>query len=164
MKEALNKMQNPSEQSMCWQDGRLFEDKEDWIVDSCTKCTCQEGKVVCRQITCPPVACANPSFIDGECCPVCLRKYRRMKTDTFLLFVHLVMFFIDIYLFQQWTVRTAGLLGQSGHNAQSHVEVGPSSVVALVMTPAIRALDPPFRRASAVWENVTAEVQIQHCM
>uniref|UniRef100_A0A672L0Y3 Thrombospondin-2-like n=1 Tax=Sinocyclocheilus grahami TaxID=75366 RepID=A0A672L0Y3_SINGR len=65
-------MQSLSEQTMCWQDGRMFEDKEDWIVDSCTKCTCQEGKVVCRQITCPPVACANPSFIDGECCPVCL--------------------------------------------------------------------------------------------
>uniref|UniRef100_A0A8B9JGM5 Thrombospondin 2 n=1 Tax=Astyanax mexicanus TaxID=7994 RepID=A0A8B9JGM5_ASTMX len=63
---------DPVEQSMCWQDGRMFENKEDWIVDSCTKCTCQEGKVVCRQITCPPVACANPSFIDGECCPVCL--------------------------------------------------------------------------------------------
>uniref|UniRef100_A0A8C2FKQ6 Thrombospondin 2b n=1 Tax=Cyprinus carpio TaxID=7962 RepID=A0A8C2FKQ6_CYPCA len=72
MKEALNKMQSLSEQTICWQDGRMFEDKEDWIVDSCTKCTCQEGKVVCRQITCPPVACANPSFIDGECCPVCL--------------------------------------------------------------------------------------------
>uniref|UniRef100_A0AAR2L2S8 Thrombospondin 2a n=1 Tax=Pygocentrus nattereri TaxID=42514 RepID=A0AAR2L2S8_PYGNA len=71
-KVALNKMQDPVEQSMCWQDGRMFENKEDWIVDSCTKCTCQEGKVVCRQITCPPVACANPSFIDGECCPVCL--------------------------------------------------------------------------------------------
>lgn len=94
MKEALNKMQNPSEQSMCWQDGRLFEDKEDWIVDSCTKCTCQEGKVVCRQITCPPVACANPSFIDGECCPVCLRKWRRMHTDTLLFFVHFIKFFI----------------------------------------------------------------------
>uniref|UniRef100_A0A671L0I7 Thrombospondin-2-like n=1 Tax=Sinocyclocheilus anshuiensis TaxID=1608454 RepID=A0A671L0I7_9TELE len=68
----LHYRENLSEQTMCWQDGRMFEDKEDWIVDSCTKCTCQEGKVVCRQITCPPVACANPSFIDGECCPVCL--------------------------------------------------------------------------------------------
>uniref|UniRef100_A0A4W5M7I5 Thrombospondin 2a n=1 Tax=Hucho hucho TaxID=62062 RepID=A0A4W5M7I5_9TELE len=28
--------------------------------------------IVCHQITCPPVACASPSFIDGECCPVCL--------------------------------------------------------------------------------------------
>uniref|UniRef100_A0AAY4F0M6 Thrombospondin 2a n=1 Tax=Denticeps clupeoides TaxID=299321 RepID=A0AAY4F0M6_9TELE len=71
MREALSKLKNPQEQSMCWQDGRLFEDKEDWIVDSCTKCTCQVT-LVCRQITCPPVACANPSFIDGECCPVCL--------------------------------------------------------------------------------------------
>uniref|UniRef100_A0AAR2KUN9 Thrombospondin-2 n=1 Tax=Pygocentrus nattereri TaxID=42514 RepID=A0AAR2KUN9_PYGNA len=59
---------------MCWQDGRLFEDKEDWVVDSCTKCTCQESKIVCHQITCPPVACASPMFLDGECCPVCLPK------------------------------------------------------------------------------------------
>ncbi|CAG09458.1 unnamed protein product, partial [Tetraodon nigroviridis] len=41
MKEALGKMKNSKEKNMCWQDGRLFEDKEDWIVDSCTKCTCQ---------------------------------------------------------------------------------------------------------------------------
>lgn len=74
MREALNKMQDPVQQSICWHDGRLFENKEDWIVDSCTKCTCQDGKVVCRQITCPPVSCANPSFVDGECCPVCLRE------------------------------------------------------------------------------------------
>lgn len=98
MKEALGKMKNSKEKNMCWQDGRLFEDKEDWIVDSCTKCTCQvasgqmcrfsvniddranissrqESKIVCHQITCPPVACASPSFLDGECCPVCLREY-----------------------------------------------------------------------------------------
>uniref|UniRef100_A0A8C8K0F8 Thrombospondin-2 n=1 Tax=Oncorhynchus tshawytscha TaxID=74940 RepID=A0A8C8K0F8_ONCTS len=63
---------NSKEKHMCWQDGRLFEDKEDWVVDSCTTCTCQDSKIVCHQITCPPVACASPSFIDGECCPVCL--------------------------------------------------------------------------------------------
>uniref|UniRef100_A0A4W5LXB2 Uncharacterized protein n=1 Tax=Hucho hucho TaxID=62062 RepID=A0A4W5LXB2_9TELE len=34
----------------------------------------QDSKIVCHQITCPPVACASPSFIDGECCPVCLSK------------------------------------------------------------------------------------------
>lgn len=28
-------------QSVCWQDGRVFADNESWIVDSCTKCTCQ---------------------------------------------------------------------------------------------------------------------------
>ncbi|OCT77930.1 thrombospondin-2 [Xenopus laevis] len=58
-------------QSMCLQDGRLFADNEDWIVDSCTKCTCQNSKTVCHQITCPPVHCASPTFIDGECCPMC---------------------------------------------------------------------------------------------
>uniref|UniRef100_A0A8C7TAX7 Thrombospondin-2 n=1 Tax=Oncorhynchus mykiss TaxID=8022 RepID=A0A8C7TAX7_ONCMY len=34
----------------------------------------KDSKIVCHQITCPPVACASPSFIDGECCPVCLSK------------------------------------------------------------------------------------------
>lgn len=34
-------MKDSKEKNMCWQDGRLFEDKEDWVVDSCTKCTCQ---------------------------------------------------------------------------------------------------------------------------
>lgn len=41
MKEVLGKMKNSKEKNMCWQDGRLFEDKEAWVVDSCTKCTCQ---------------------------------------------------------------------------------------------------------------------------
>ena len=41
MKEALGRIKNPKEKNMCWQDGRLFDDKEDWVVDSCTKCTCQ---------------------------------------------------------------------------------------------------------------------------
>ncbi|KAJ8359776.1 hypothetical protein SKAU_G00163010 [Synaphobranchus kaupii] len=71
MRDALRKMKNSKEKHMCWQDGRLFEDKEDWTVDSCTKCTCQESKIVCHQITCPAVACASPSFIEGECCPAC---------------------------------------------------------------------------------------------
>lgn len=41
MKEVLGNMKNIKDKRMCWQDGRLFEDKEDWVVDSCTKCTCQ---------------------------------------------------------------------------------------------------------------------------
>lgn len=47
MQEALGKMKNSKEKNMCWQDGRLFEDKEDWVVDSCTKCTCQVGANNC---------------------------------------------------------------------------------------------------------------------
>uniref|UniRef100_A0A6Q2Y9S5 Thrombospondin-2 n=1 Tax=Esox lucius TaxID=8010 RepID=A0A6Q2Y9S5_ESOLU len=39
------------EKHMCWQDGRLFEDKEDWVVDSCTTCTCQSRrKTICLQL------------------------------------------------------------------------------------------------------------------
>ncbi|XP_006008696.1 thrombospondin-2 [Latimeria chalumnae] len=63
-----------TEKRMCWQDGRLFAANESWTVDSCTKCTCKESKIVCNQITCSPVYCAVPSFIEGECCPVCLPK------------------------------------------------------------------------------------------
>ncbi|KAF7686917.1 thrombospondin-2 isoform X1 [Silurus meridionalis] len=74
MKKTLGNIMNIKHNHMCWQDGRLFEDKEDWVVDSCTKCTCLESKIVCHQITCPPVACASPVFLDGECCPMCLPK------------------------------------------------------------------------------------------
>lgn len=31
----------------------------------------QKFKTVCHQITCPPATCANPSFVEGECCPSC---------------------------------------------------------------------------------------------
>ncbi|XP_044194009.1 thrombospondin-2-like [Thunnus albacares] len=58
----------------CVQDGRMYEQGEHWEVDSCTSCTCQDGKVVCQQVSCPPVSCINPTFIDEECCPVCLNN------------------------------------------------------------------------------------------
>ncbi|KAF5902294.1 thrombospondin-2 isoform X1, partial [Clarias magur] len=74
LKKTLGNIKDIKHNHMCWQDGRLFEDKEDWVVDSCTKCTCQESKIVCHQITCPPVACTIPVFLDEECCPMCLPK------------------------------------------------------------------------------------------
>lgn len=51
MKEALGRMKDTKEKNMCWQDGRLFEDKEDWVVDSCTKCKCQVIPVHVEQYT-----------------------------------------------------------------------------------------------------------------
>jgi syndecan 4 len=45
MKDTLGKIKNSKEKHMCWQDGRMFEDKEDWVVDSCTTCTCQVGDI-----------------------------------------------------------------------------------------------------------------------
>ncbi|XP_014325859.1 thrombospondin-2-like isoform X1 [Xiphophorus maculatus] len=56
----------------CMQDGRVYEQGDVWDVDSCTSCACQDGKVVCKQVLCPPVSCISPSFVDGKCCLVCL--------------------------------------------------------------------------------------------
>ncbi|KAH0516594.1 Thrombospondin-2, partial [Microtus ochrogaster] len=57
--------------SACVQEGRIFAENETWVVDSCTTCTCKKFKTVCHQITCLPATCANPSFVEGECCPSC---------------------------------------------------------------------------------------------
>ncbi|MEJ1275475.1 thrombospondin 2 [Cricetulus griseus] len=57
--------------SACVQEGRIFAENETWVVDSCTTCTCKKFKTVCHQITCSPATCANPSFVEGECCPSC---------------------------------------------------------------------------------------------
>ncbi|XP_052606687.1 thrombospondin-2 [Peromyscus californicus insignis] len=57
--------------SACVQEGRIFAENETWVVDSCTTCTCKKFKTVCHQITCSPATCANPTFVEGECCPSC---------------------------------------------------------------------------------------------
>ncbi|XP_072121928.1 thrombospondin-2-like [Mobula birostris] len=70
LEESLKKVRP----GQCWHSGRLFDNNEEWTVDSCTKCTCQDFSIICGRITCPPVSCASPSFIEGECCPSCLLK------------------------------------------------------------------------------------------
>ncbi|XP_061911358.1 thrombospondin-2-like isoform X2 [Entelurus aequoreus] len=59
---------------LCVQDGRVYEHGEDWDVDGCTSCACQYGRVLCHQASCSPVACINPTFEEGECCPACLNQ------------------------------------------------------------------------------------------
>uniref|UniRef100_I3KCN7 VWFC domain-containing protein n=1 Tax=Oreochromis niloticus TaxID=8128 RepID=I3KCN7_ORENI len=39
--------------------------------DSCQRCSCQNGGVVCEQESCPSITCSNPVTRPGECCPVC---------------------------------------------------------------------------------------------
>ncbi|KAM6951035.1 thrombospondin-2-like [Aplochiton taeniatus] len=63
---------HPREENMCVLDGRVYEQGEEWDEDSCTSCTCQAGKIVCRRMSCPLVSCASPSISDEECCPLCL--------------------------------------------------------------------------------------------
>uniref|UniRef100_A0A4W5NN39 Thrombospondin-1 n=1 Tax=Hucho hucho TaxID=62062 RepID=A0A4W5NN39_9TELE len=44
---------------------------DEWTVDGCTECTCQNSATVCRKISCPLMPCANATVPDGECCPRC---------------------------------------------------------------------------------------------
>ncbi|XP_039224021.1 kielin/chordin-like protein isoform X1 [Crotalus tigris] len=39
--------------------------------DSCQRCSCLGGNVICTPVACPPALCAKPSRKPGECCPQC---------------------------------------------------------------------------------------------
>ncbi|KAL7888340.1 hypothetical protein AOLI_G00033140 [Acnodon oligacanthus] len=56
---------------VCLHNGIVHKDKEEWTVDDCTECTCQNSATVCRKISCPLIPCANATVPDGECCPRC---------------------------------------------------------------------------------------------
>uniref|UniRef100_A0A8C8EW73 Thrombospondin-1 n=1 Tax=Oncorhynchus tshawytscha TaxID=74940 RepID=A0A8C8EW73_ONCTS len=56
---------------VCLHNGIVHKDKDEWTVDGCTECTCQNSATVCRKISCPLMPCANATVPDGECCPRC---------------------------------------------------------------------------------------------
>uniref|UniRef100_A0A3P9LSN3 Thrombospondin-1 n=1 Tax=Oryzias latipes TaxID=8090 RepID=A0A3P9LSN3_ORYLA len=56
---------------VCLHNGIVHNDKDEWTVDDCTECTCQNSATVCRKISCPLIPCANATVPDGECCPRC---------------------------------------------------------------------------------------------
>uniref|UniRef100_A0A665VXZ7 Thrombospondin-1 n=1 Tax=Echeneis naucrates TaxID=173247 RepID=A0A665VXZ7_ECHNA len=56
---------------VCFHNGVMYRDKDEWTVDGCTECTCQKSATVCRKISCPLIPCANATVPDGECCPRC---------------------------------------------------------------------------------------------
>ncbi|KAM7402898.1 hypothetical protein PAMA_003698 [Pampus argenteus] len=56
---------------ICIHNGIVHMDKDEWTVDGCTECTCQNSATVCRKISCPLIPCANATVPDGECCPRC---------------------------------------------------------------------------------------------
>ncbi|KAL6105885.1 thbs1 [Pungitius sinensis] len=64
-----NQMNIPG--GICIHNGFEHKDKDEWTVDSCTECTCQNSATVCRKISCPLMPCANATVPDGECCPRC---------------------------------------------------------------------------------------------
>uniref|UniRef100_A0A3B5KTK0 Thrombospondin 1b n=1 Tax=Xiphophorus couchianus TaxID=32473 RepID=A0A3B5KTK0_9TELE len=56
---------------VCIHNGIVRKNKDEWTVDDCTECTCQNSATVCRKISCPLIPCANATVPDGECCPRC---------------------------------------------------------------------------------------------
>uniref|UniRef100_A0A8D2ZY36 Thrombospondin-1 n=1 Tax=Scophthalmus maximus TaxID=52904 RepID=A0A8D2ZY36_SCOMX len=56
---------------ICIHNGIVYKDKDEWTVDGCTECTCQNSATVCRKISCPLIPCANATVPDGQCCPRC---------------------------------------------------------------------------------------------
>uniref|UniRef100_A0A673IWW5 Thrombospondin-1 n=1 Tax=Sinocyclocheilus rhinocerous TaxID=307959 RepID=A0A673IWW5_9TELE len=52
---------------VCLHNGIVHKNKEEWTVDDCTECTCQNSATVCRKISCPLIPCANATVPDGEC-------------------------------------------------------------------------------------------------
>ncbi|XP_029456063.1 thrombospondin-1 [Rhinatrema bivittatum] len=61
----------PSILGVCVHNGIQHEHREEWTIDSCTECTCQNSATICRKISCPLMTCANATIPDGECCPRC---------------------------------------------------------------------------------------------
>uniref|UniRef100_A0A7M4FPZ5 Thrombospondin 1 n=1 Tax=Crocodylus porosus TaxID=8502 RepID=A0A7M4FPZ5_CROPO len=56
---------------VCIHNGILHKNKEEWTIDSCTECTCQNSATICRKVSCPLMPCSNATVPDGECCPRC---------------------------------------------------------------------------------------------
>uniref|UniRef100_A0AAY4BV54 Thrombospondin-1 n=1 Tax=Denticeps clupeoides TaxID=299321 RepID=A0AAY4BV54_9TELE len=56
---------------ICLHNGIVYKDKDEWTVDACTECTCQNSATVCRRISCPLVPCLNATVPEGQCCPRC---------------------------------------------------------------------------------------------
>ncbi|XP_069696769.1 cysteine-rich motor neuron 1 protein-like [Periplaneta americana] len=52
-------------------DGVYRVEGETWSLDSCTRCLCHMGRVLCETHHCPPAACTKPVHQPGQCCRQC---------------------------------------------------------------------------------------------
>lgn len=120
---------------------------------------------MCHQITCPPVACSSPSFLDGECCPVCLREYFSLFmshcTDANFYSLEKADFeHVRLHCYQRWTVTMAGPPGRSGQSAPSPAVQELSKGGAHATQPVTPALALRSRLASAAWSNAINVVRV----
>ncbi|XP_061474042.1 extracellular matrix protein 2 isoform X2 [Rhineura floridana] len=62
----------PGKEGRCFANGMIMFDKAVWSPKPCITCLCSQGKVLCDETLCHPLACHNPKIPEGECCPVCM--------------------------------------------------------------------------------------------
>jgi chordin len=62
-------------ETKCFHSNRFYDDGEQWYssVESCTLCACNNQRVKCDSIKCPPLKCKKDEQLQkkGECCPTC---------------------------------------------------------------------------------------------
>lgn len=72
---ASDNVHQPSTDLKCYHSNRFYEDGEQWYnsKESCTICSCNNRKVKCDSIKCPPLKCRKEEQIQkkGDCCPSC---------------------------------------------------------------------------------------------
>lgn len=52
--------------------GGFYQDGVQWSPEACTICTCENGQISCMIEICEFPMCEFPSYLQDECCPVCL--------------------------------------------------------------------------------------------
>jgi chordin len=64
----------------CFHSNRFYEDGEQWTsaIESCTVCACNNRRVKCDAIKCPPLKCKKDEqqHRKGECCPTCVGELK----------------------------------------------------------------------------------------
>lgn len=78
----------PGKQGHCAVKGMIMYNRAVWSPEPCITCLCSNGKVICDEITCPPLRCLQTDTPEGECCPVCSHTEQRQPTH--LLHKHLL--------------------------------------------------------------------------
>lgn len=65
----------PSSDTKCYHSNRFYDDGEQWYsaIESCTVCACNNRRVKCDSIKCPPLKCKKEDQVQrkGDCCPTC---------------------------------------------------------------------------------------------
>lgn len=63
---------SPGDDAGCTADGQTYTNRDIWKPEPCQICVCDNGQVLCDEISCDQLNNCEKTYIpDGECCPVC---------------------------------------------------------------------------------------------